>query len=209
MLEHMAFNGTAHFKPGELLVVFESAGARFGPHVNAYTSFDETVYMLQVPTDKPGLVDKGLSRARRLRGGHDPRSGRNRQGAGRRHRGVAAAARRKSPESFEKQAPVLYTSRGTRSGFPSARPRSSARSPPSRLRDFYETWYRPERMAVVVVGDIDAGGNGRRPSPSTFSGPGRQAAAPAPDPDRSVPPHAETLVNVAADPEGQAHRRSR
>ena len=60
MLEHMAFNGTEHFKPGELVNYFESSGARFGAHVNAHTSFDHTVYMLQVATDNPGLVDKAL-----------------------------------------------------------------------------------------------------------------------------------------------------
>src|SRR6187401_414625 len=59
-LEHMSFNGSAHFKPGELVAYLESIGARFGADANAYTSFDETVYMLDVPTDKPGLVDKGL-----------------------------------------------------------------------------------------------------------------------------------------------------
>src|SRR5829696_5748387 len=51
-LEHMAFNGSENFKPGELVGFLESIGARFGPHVNAYTSFDETVYMLDVPTDR-------------------------------------------------------------------------------------------------------------------------------------------------------------
>src|SRR5688500_10978561 len=59
-LEHMAFNGSRHFKPGELIKTLESSGARMGPHVNAYTSFDETVYMFQVPTDKEGLVGRGL-----------------------------------------------------------------------------------------------------------------------------------------------------
>ena len=53
VLEHMAFNGTSRFKPGELVSYLESIGARFGPHVNAYTSYDETVYMLDVPTDRP------------------------------------------------------------------------------------------------------------------------------------------------------------
>src|SRR5438093_11559485 len=60
LIEHMAFNGSAHFKPGELVSYFESTGARLGPHVNAYTSFDETVYMLDVPTDKPEVVSKAL-----------------------------------------------------------------------------------------------------------------------------------------------------
>src|SRR5688572_14021229 len=59
-LEHMAFNGTENFKPGELVSFLESIGARFGPHVNASTSFDETVYMLDIPTDRPGYVEKGM-----------------------------------------------------------------------------------------------------------------------------------------------------
>src|SRR5215218_9552276 len=59
-IEHMAFNGSAHFKPGELISYFESTGARLGPHVNAYTSFDETVYMLELPTDSAEVVTKGL-----------------------------------------------------------------------------------------------------------------------------------------------------
>src|SRR3954447_26810914 len=60
LIEHMAFNGSAHFKPGELVSYFESTGARLGPHVNAYTSFEETVYMLDLPSDKTEIVDKGL-----------------------------------------------------------------------------------------------------------------------------------------------------
>src|SRR5262249_33800502 len=61
LIEHMAFNGSAHFKPGELVSYFESIGARLGPHLNAYTSFDETVYMFDVPTDKPEVVEKALT----------------------------------------------------------------------------------------------------------------------------------------------------
>ena len=53
LLEHMAFNGTERFEKQELVEFMESIGMRLGPDVNAYTSFDETVYMLQVPTDNP------------------------------------------------------------------------------------------------------------------------------------------------------------
>src|SRR5580692_10811424 len=60
-IEHMAFNGSEHFKPGELVSYFESTGARLGPHVNAYTSFADTVYMFELPTDKPEIVAKGFS----------------------------------------------------------------------------------------------------------------------------------------------------
>src|SRR5258707_559526 len=69
LIEHMAFNGSAHFKPGELVSYFESTGARLGPHVNAYTSFDETVYMFDVPTDKPDVVEKALTALADVAGG--------------------------------------------------------------------------------------------------------------------------------------------
>src|SRR5438445_5691595 len=61
MLEHMAFNGSEHFKPGELVSYFESIGARLGPHVNAQTGFEDTIYMLDLPTDKPAVIEKGLT----------------------------------------------------------------------------------------------------------------------------------------------------
>ena len=93
-IEHMAFNGSAHFKPGELVSYFESIGARLGPHVNAYTSFDETVYMLDLPTDKPDVVARRAHGARRLRRRAHARSDRGRQGARRRHRGMARRPRR-------------------------------------------------------------------------------------------------------------------
>jgi len=74
LIEHMAFNGSAHFKPGELVSYFETVGARLGPHVNAYTSFDETVYMLDLPTDKTAVVQKGLQAMADFGGGAPPES---------------------------------------------------------------------------------------------------------------------------------------
>src|SRR5436190_1043055 len=60
LTEHMAFNGTKNFKKNELIDYLESVGTKFGPHLNAYTSFDETVYMIQLPTDTPSIMEKGL-----------------------------------------------------------------------------------------------------------------------------------------------------
>ena len=54
--EHMAFNGTKNFEKQELVNYLESVGMRFGPDLNAYTSFDETVYMLQIPTDSTQII---------------------------------------------------------------------------------------------------------------------------------------------------------
>src|SRR5688572_9641813 len=59
-VEHMAFNGSENFSKNELVNYLESVGSRFGPDLNAYTSFDETVYMLQVRTDDPEHLRKGM-----------------------------------------------------------------------------------------------------------------------------------------------------
>ena len=58
--EHMAFNGTKNFKKNELVDYIESMGIKFGADLNAYTSFDETVYMLQIPTDSVHIIDKAF-----------------------------------------------------------------------------------------------------------------------------------------------------
>ena len=59
-VEHMAFNGTEHFAHNDLIDFLESIGTKFGADLNAYTGFDQTVYMLEIPTDKPGLLDDGV-----------------------------------------------------------------------------------------------------------------------------------------------------
>src|SRR5213083_1092684 len=59
-VEHMAFNGTQHFPKQEVVSFLTSLGMRFGADVNAYTSFDETVFILQIPTDKPETLDRSL-----------------------------------------------------------------------------------------------------------------------------------------------------
>src|SRR2546426_7384737 len=60
LVEHMAFNGTTHFPKNDIISFMQSLGMRFGADINAYTSFDETVYMLTVPTDKPDAMDRAL-----------------------------------------------------------------------------------------------------------------------------------------------------
>ena len=60
LAEHMAFNGTKNYKKHEIIDYLESIGMQFGPEINAYTSFDQTVYMLQVPSDSAEMVEKGF-----------------------------------------------------------------------------------------------------------------------------------------------------
>src|SRR3984957_3016374 len=59
-MEHMNFNGTAHFPHNDLIDYLQKAGVRFGADINAYTSFDETVYQLPIPSDKPELLSNGM-----------------------------------------------------------------------------------------------------------------------------------------------------
>jgi zinc protease len=197
-LEHMAFNGTEHFPPGELVSFFERTGARLGPHVNAYTSFDETVYMLDLPTDDPAVVAKGLLAMADVAGGLtlDPvqvdkergvviEEWRGRLGAGSRIR--------------DQQIPVLYHGSRYADRLPIGKPEILRTAPTERLRAFYDAWYRPERMALIVVGDVETAAM-ERAIHSSFEGlKARGTAAAAPD--TTVPLHADLLLNVAADPE--------
>jgi zinc protease len=197
-IEHMAFNGSAHFKPGELVSYFESTGARLGPHVNAYTSFDETVYMLDLPTDSKEVVSKGLTALADFAGGLtlDPEQIDKERGVViEEWRGRLGAGTRIQ----QQQLPVLYYRSRYAERIPIGKPEIIRSAPPVRLRAFYDTWYRPERMAIVAVGDaapqdIEAGIR------SAF-GPLRDRAPAAPVPDSTVPLHRQTLVNVASDPE--------
>src|ERR1051325_3393227 len=59
-VEHMAFNGTLHFPGLDVVNFMQSLGMRFGAHVNANTSFDETIYELQIPTENPLVIDRAL-----------------------------------------------------------------------------------------------------------------------------------------------------
>ncbi len=59
-VEHMAFNGTRHFPKQDVIAFLQSTGMHFGAHINANTSFDQTVYQLQIPTDSPAVIDKSM-----------------------------------------------------------------------------------------------------------------------------------------------------
>ena len=154
VLEHMAFNGTAHFKPGELVSYLESIGAQFGAHVNAYTSFDETVYMLDVPTEKAGVLERGFEALSDFAGGLtlDPvEIDRERGVVIEEWRGRLGAGTRMQ----EPQLKALFGASRYINRLPIGTPEILKSFPAQRLRDFYQDHYRADRMAVIVVGDIE------------------------------------------------------
>src|SRR3954470_11755111 len=198
MLEHMAFNGSTHFKPGELVSYFESTGARLGPHVNAQTGFEDTIYMLDLPSDKPEIVQKGLTAFADFAGGLtlDPKEIDKERGVViEEWRGGLGAGSRVR----DKQIPVLFYHSKYADRLPIGKPDILRSFPPARLKAFYDTFYRPDRMAVVAVGDMD-------PQKlediikAAFGGLAPRAPAP-PARAVTVPLHEETLISVVSDPE--------
>ena len=200
LLEHMAFNGTTHFKSGELVSYLESIGSRFGPDVNAYTSFDETVYMLEVPTDREDVFTRGMEALSDFAGGIslDPaeidrergvviEEWRGRQGAGTRMRAAQMAA--------------LYGESRYVDRLPIGSPELLKTVSAQRVRDFYQDFYRADRMAVIAVGDFE-------PADIEALIRAHFSALPARPPTARVvypvPPHQETRYAVVSDREAQA-----
>jgi zinc protease len=198
VLEHMAFNGSEHFKPGELVAYFESTGARLGPHVNAYTGFEETVYMLDLPSDKPDIVQKGLTAFADYAGGLtlDAKEVDKERGVvvEEWRGGLGAGSRIR-----DKQIPVLFYQSRYAERLPIGKPEILKTFSVARLRAFYDAYYRPERMAVVAVGDMDQAKLAELVK-ATFGGLKNRAPAP-PERKVDVPLHKETLVSIVTDNE--------
>lgn len=199
-IEHMAFNGSEHFKPGELVSFLESIGARFGPHVNASTSFDETVYMLDIPTDRPGYVDRGMTVLQDFAGGISfiPEEVEKERGVVLEEwRGRLGAGSRLT----DKQLPVIFQGSRYADRLPIGLPDILRTAPRERLVSFYQKWYRPDRMAVVIVGDVPVA-EAEKMVMAHFSGIPAAKGTVA-EVDASVPAHKDTLINMSTDPEAQ------
>jgi zinc protease len=200
VLEHMAFNGSARFKPGELVSYLESIGAEFGPHVNAYTSFDETVYMIDVPTDRAGNLGRGFEALGDFAGGITLDAAEIDK-----ERGVVIEEWRgrlgANTRMQEPQLKAIFGASRYVDRLPIGTPEILKSFPPQRLRDFYRDFYRPDRMAVIVVGDVEVE-TAEALVRQHFAG--LRAAPPAPHPAPEIPSHAETRYVTVSDREAQA-----
>lgn len=154
-LEHMLFNGTENF-PGMGVVDFlESVGMTFGPDVNAYTSFDETVYTIQVPTDNPETMAKAFEvlsdwAARATLAPDEIEAERGVVVEEWRLRDQTAAGRIQ-----QQTLPFLLGDSHYAERLPIGDMDIIHSAPPETVRRFYEEWYRPDLMAVIAVGDFD------------------------------------------------------
>ncbi|MFA6597286.1 MAG: insulinase family protein [Ignavibacteriaceae bacterium] len=153
-VEHMAFNGTKHFKKNELINYLESIGVKFGPELNAFTSFDETVYMLQVPTDSQAIMRKAFLVLEDWAHGLAFDSTEIDK-----ERGVITEewrlGRGAQMRMLDKQLPIIFkdSKYADRLTIGDINIIKSFAHPT--LTNFYKDWYRPDLMAVVAVGDFD------------------------------------------------------
>ncbi|HEY3287874.1 MAG TPA: insulinase family protein [Gemmatimonadaceae bacterium] len=197
-VEHMAFNGTWRFPKQDIISFLERSGMRFGADLNAYTSFDETVYMLQIPTDTAALLNTAFDVLQdwasavtfdstefvRERGVliEEWRLGRS-------------ASQRISDRQFAEQfRGSRYADRqpiGTRESLDSATVAATRR--------FYTDWYRPDLMAVIAVGDFDVAAVER--AIRIRFGALRNPATPRPRPIFNGPSHTDTRVVISSDKE--------
>jgi len=152
--EHMAFNGSKHFKKNELVSFLQSIGVEFGADLNAYTGFDETVYILPIPTDKSGNLEQGFLALEDWASTvtFDPKEIDKERGIvlEESRLGKGASDRMNKvilPKLFEGS---LYANR-----LPIGKEPILKTFKPELIKKFYGDWYRPDLMAVIVVGDID------------------------------------------------------
>ena len=194
----MAFNGTENFEKHELIDYLESIGMRFGPEINAYTSFDETVYMLQLATDNMEVLKTGfqvLNDWAHLVSFEDEEIDKERgvvieewrlgQGADNRMR--------------DKQLPILFKGSKYANRLPIGQKAVLDTFKHETLRTFYKDWYRPDLMAVVAVGDFNVDEIEQIIVDQFSDIPTKETSRDRVD--YTVPDNKETLFAIASDPE--------
>ena len=199
-VEHMSFNGTLHFPKQDVVGFMQAIGMRFGAHVNAHTSFDETVYQLQIPTDSAAVIDRSLlimeDWAHNVSFEPDEID---------KERGVILEEWRlglgADSRLQDKQFPVLLKGSRYAERLPIGKPEIIRNFSYDTLKKFYTDWYRPDLMGVIVVGDVDPKAVEALIRSHFGSIP---AAPPRTRPKYDVPDHPGTLYTVATDPEATA-----
>ncbi len=200
-VEHMLFNGTEAFPANELIKVLERFGSEFGPDINAFTSYDQTVYELQVPTNDPDSLETAFDVLAEWssRATFDPAEIDL-------ERGVMLEEWRLRSQSFggryfEAVSELLFEGSPYAGHDTLAGPSELDATTPETLTRFYEDWYRPDLMAVVAVGDFSVA-EVEQLIRERF-GPLQNPANPRLRPDFFTAPATEARFAVLPDPEYQ------
>lgn len=201
-VEHMAFNGTTNFRKHELVSYLQSIGVGFGADLNAYTSFDETVYILPIPTDQPRNVSKAFQVledwAHGVRFDADAID---------KERGIVLEELRLGKGASDRMGKQIYPKifNGSRYAerLPIGQEDVLRNFRHDTLRRFYRDWYRPDLMAVVVVGDIDPA-HAEQLVKQHFSRL-KNPARPRPREYAAIPARVDTEALVVTDPEASGN----
>ena len=197
-MEHMSFNGTTNFKKNDLVDYLQSIGVKFGAHLNAYTSFDETVYILPIPSDDPEKLEKGFQiiedwAHNALLEGQDIDD----------ERGVVLEELRlrqgADDRMMQKYLPKLLYGSKYVDRLPIGTKENLETFDYESIRRFYKDWYRPDLMAVIAVGDADV---------SVLEEKIKEHFGKIKNPDNEkerkvfdLPNHDETFIAIESDPE--------
>lgn len=195
-MEHMNFNGTKNFPENKLVDFLQSIGIKFGQHLNAYTSFDETVYMLPVPLDKAGNLDSGLKvmedwAFNALLTDKEIEK----------ERGVVLEELRlglgADKRMLDQYLPKLAYNSRYADRLPIGKKEILQNFKPDALRRFHKDWYRPDLMALVVVGDVNVDEMEQKIKAnfSKYQNPANARKRV----DYEMPNHKETLISIATD----------
>lgn len=153
-MEHMNFNGSKDFPKNELVNYLQSIGVEFGADLNAYTSFDETVYILPLPTDDSAKLEKGFTILEDWAFNALLDTAEINK-----ERGVVLEESRLSKGAGERMSkkyfPVLFNGSLYSNRLPIGKDSILQNFKAASLVRFYKTWYRPNLMSVIVVGDMD------------------------------------------------------
>jgi zinc protease len=198
--EHMSFNGTKNFPKHELVKYFESIGMDFGAEINAYTSFDETVYTLTVPLEDPEFIEKGLQVlydwACQVTDSDEEINN---------ERGVIheewRGGRNATFRMQQKWLPVFLHNSKYANRLPIGKMDIVDHCKPEKLRRFRKDWYRPDLQAVIVVGDFDQKEMVETIKKKFSTIP--KAENPREKKFFDIPDHKETLVSINTDKEAQ------
>lgn len=196
--EHMAFNGTKHYKGNEMISELQKNGIEFGRGINAWTSFDETVYYVELPADKPEMLEMGFKILDGWAGGllfEGEEIEKERGVIIEEWRGGLGANERIMKASF----PIILNGSKYANRLPIGTYESVKNFKHESIKRFYKDWYRPDLQAVVIVGDIDV--NAMEAKVKEYFNGYAKRDNPRERPSFDIPTNKEPLVAIVTDKE--------
>ena len=197
-IEHMCFNGTKHFEKNKLIEYLQSMGVKFGPEINAYTSFDETVYMLTLPADSASIINNGFQVMEDW--AHNVTFDTTEIN---KERGVIIEEWRMGRGAFQRMQdkifPVLLKGSKYADRLPIGKKEIIENVTQKTMLRFYHDWYRPDLMAFIIVGDLDVDKTEAKIKEQfgALTNPKKERKRP----EYEIPLQNETLVAIATDKE--------